>query len=110
MHIRMKYKYYFGVSSSKNSPPTPDDPVLPGCWKEDERRPLKAQFEAGLITKDDYDSQRKALLGGKKPSREPPKMLSLELRHGDLIVMHGADLQKYFEVWHICDSGLGWVV
>ena len=40
-------------------------------------------------------------------------MLSLELRHGDLIVMHGGDLQKYFEVCHISDPGLsewfGWL-
>lgn len=100
MHIRMKNKYYFGISNA--GVPTPDDPVLPGCSKEKERRSLKKKFDKHQITKDDYAAQRVAMLP-KPGSRHAPRLLSLELKHGDLIVMHGAALQKYYEVRHIQD-------
>lgn len=108
MYVRMKYKYYFGLSSG-NGVPTPHDPVLPGCRKEDERQSLKEQFEAGQITKEEYKDQRKTLLSREKKG-DPPKLLTLELKHGDLIVMHGAELQKYYEVRHIQGPGLRQVI
>lgn len=98
MYIRMKAKYYFGVSNS--NVPTPDDPVLSHCVKEEQRRSLKKDFEAGRITKDGYNSRRKAMLH-RLNKKQPPKLLTLELKHRDLVVMHGADLQKYYEVRHI---------
>lgn len=98
MYIRMKAKYYFGVSNS--NVPTPDDPVLPRCVREEQRRSLKEEFEADLITKDVYNKRRKAMLQ-RSDTKQPPKLMTLELKHGDLVVMHGAELQKYYEVRHI---------
>ncbi|KAF3396404.1 hypothetical protein F1880_006750 [Penicillium rolfsii] len=94
MYIRMKGKYYFGVSHSNT--PTPCDPVLSGCVQEEKRQSLKEDFEAGRITKDVYNKRRKAMLY-RLDNKQPPKLLTLELKHGDLVVMHGAKLQKYFE-------------
>lgn len=90
----MKAKYYLGIS--KNGIPTSDDPVLPGCLEEEERRPLLEAFKAGQITKKQYIEKLKALLVKKKGNA--PSFLTLVLQHGDLIVMHGAGLQKYYEV------------
>jgi hypothetical protein len=98
MYIRMKAKYYFGVSNS--NVPIADDPVLSRCIKEQQRRPLKEDFDAGKISKEIYNKKRKALLS-RQNNRQPPKLLTLELKHGDLVVMHGAELQKYYEVRHI---------
>jgi hypothetical protein len=95
----MKEKYYFGVSP-KNVP-TAEDPVLFGCAKEEERRSLKNKFDAGQITAKDYAAQRKALLRKVRLNGKSPKLLTLELKHGDLIVMHGAHLQTYHEVCQI---------
>ncbi|KAJ5381780.1 uncharacterized protein N7496_004208 [Penicillium cataractarum] len=103
MHIRMKDKYYFGISKSHVA--TSDDPVLPGCINEKERRSLKKSFDKGQITAEDFAAQRVAML--RRPgSRHSPKLLSLELKHGDLVVMHGAALQKYYEHAVEPDNGL----
>jgi hypothetical protein len=99
MFIRMKAKYYFGVTNA--NVPTAGDPVLSRCVKEVQRRSLKEDFEAGKITEDDYDKKRKTLLHRGQSKGNPPRLLALELNHGDLIVMHGAELQKYYEVRHI---------
>ena len=40
--------------------------------------------------------------GGKKQRRgfpkTPPDLVKMKLRHGDIVIMHGAEMQKYFEV------------
>jgi hypothetical protein len=95
MSIRMKYKYYNGLSKTKTL--LKDDPVLVGCRMEAERRSLKSQLANGEIDQTTYDSlRRKALQKGK--CGEAPIGIKMELNHGDLVVMHGENLQKYYEV------------
>lgn len=89
----MKYKYYFGCSKLKN--PIADDPVLDHCWEHDRRARLKEQRMRGEITEEAYAAQRRALIGHK---REPPTLVKMDVHHGDLVVMHGENLQKYYEV------------
>ena len=44
------------------------------------------------------DQKKEAQQKTKTPNSEPPVLLDLKLRHGDIVVMHGSDIQKYFEV------------
>ncbi|CAG8920378.1 unnamed protein product [Penicillium salamii] len=99
MSIRMKYKYFNGTTrrvGGTTGTLLQDDPVLKNCELEYERRKLKVDFEAGLITRESYDRSRRDLFKGRK-GREAPNAIKMELNHGDLVVMHGENLQKYFE-------------
>lgn len=96
MSIRMKDKYYNGFSASKKL--VADDPILAGCAKYEDKKALERHLQNAQIDQAEYDKQRAALASGIK-RRECPPMCVMELNHGDLVVMHGALLQKYFEVW-----------
>lgn len=96
MLIRMKYKYFNGCSKAKKL--LDDDPVLPGCQLEDQRKELKEQLNRGAITRKEYERRRQE--GSKKcRATEASPFIKMELHHGDLVVMHGENLQKYYEVW-----------
>lgn len=101
MFVRMKYKYFNGCT--RRAEPKQlgnllqDDPVLKDCMFEGERRALKEDFDAGEISQDEYDDSRRALSMGRK-GKEAPVTIKMELHHGDLVVMHGENLQKYYEV------------
>ncbi|KAF4763151.1 hypothetical protein HAV15_000337 [Penicillium sp. str.  len=100
MFVRMKYKYFNGCT--RRAEPKQlgnllqDDPVLKDCMFEGERRALKEDFDAGEISQDEYDDSRRALSMGRK-GKEAPVTIKMELHHGDLVVMHGENLQKYYE-------------
>lgn len=94
MYIRMKYKYYHGYSKAKRL--LDDDPVLDGCKAHGERLKLKQSLAEQLITKREYGDARRALLQ-KGRNGEATPIIKLDLHHGDLVVMHGESLQKYFE-------------
>ncbi|ODM15422.1 hypothetical protein SI65_09025 [Aspergillus cristatus] len=95
MYIRMKYKYYHGFSKARKL--LDDDPVLQGCRFESERRTLKEQFKTGEITKDAYDALRREVLFKHGRNGEASPIIKMVLNHGDLVVMHGEKLQKYYE-------------
>lgn len=92
----MKRKYYSGFKSGRT--PLEVDPVLPGCCDEEKRRAWKRQFEAGEITAAEYDEIRSSNLKPLRPTQNAPVVIIMNVRHGDMVVMHGADLQKYYEV------------
>lgn len=93
MFIRMKQKYYDGLK--KNGSPLDDDPVLEGCKEYESRKRLKDQYKEGLLTEKAYIDERRNIL---KTKETPPPIIKMELHHGHIVVMHGADLQKYYEV------------
>lgn len=95
MFIRMKYKYYHGFSRAKKL--LDDDPVLPGCVSHRERQELKDRFLKSEINKAEYDELRWGVLK-KSRNGEASPIIKMELNHGDMIVMHGEELQKYYEV------------
>lgn len=95
MLIRMKYKYYNGISKAKKV--LDDDPVLEGCQLEEHRRELKNKLHSGVISRKEYEQQRQEV-SKKRRGTEALPFIKLELHHGDLVVMHGEKLQKYFEV------------
>ncbi|KAJ5673085.1 hypothetical protein N7507_002212 [Penicillium longicatenatum] len=95
MKIRMKDQYYNG--QSKRFVVLKDDIILPNCRNEKARRDLKKQYEDGIITKAVYDQRRTSLFNKQGSSGEAPAQIQLTLHHGDLVVMHGENLQKYYE-------------
>ncbi|THC94759.1 hypothetical protein EYZ11_005751 [Aspergillus tanneri] len=94
MFIRMKNKYYHGFSKSKKL--LDIDPVLQGCASQHQRHALKNDFESGKLSRAAYDKLRREMFK-KSRSGEAPPAIKMELNHGDLVVMHGESLQKYYE-------------
>lgn len=93
----MKYKYYHGHTKAMKI--LQEDPVLDGCKLQEERRLLRNEFVNGGMTADSYDSRRyKLLKPAQSKGREAPAVIKMELQHGDFVVMHGENLQKYYEV------------
>lgn len=97
MLVRLKQKY-FKIPKRTAKITHPNDVILPSCSMEQGRRELKALYDSQEITVDQYwagleDLQRSS---GHRTHANP--ICSLQLHHGDMIVMHGANLQKYYEV------------
>ena len=72
--------------------------LVPGCFKPEIREELNAM--ASTMTTPELTNKAKELLKGCPMA--PPVVLKMKLRHGDIMGMHGVDLQKYYEV--ICHS------
>jgi len=96
MSIRMKDQYYNGCNA-RTRKPLANDPILPGCAKYEEKMALERRLGRGEINKADYETARKEILKEPKRKEAPPSCV-MELNHGDLVVMHGRNLQKYYEV------------
>ncbi|EED12933.1 hypothetical protein TSTA_054450 [Talaromyces stipitatus ATCC 10500] len=94
MKFRLKDQYFRG--SSRSHVLVADDAVLPGCENYEERKELKAQRNAGELTKDEYSKHRMRLAKA-VTKNEGSSLITLDLRHGDMVVMHGSLLQKYYE-------------
>ncbi|TKA69811.1 hypothetical protein B0A49_05860 [Cryomyces minteri] len=99
MSIRLKHNHYLGVTTGENPV---DEPPMPGCIEYQERR--KAYDEMQTIEdKKERRSKLEALsakLGLKsKPvgRQHAPDALKLHLGHGDIVIMHGEDIQKFYE-------------
>ncbi|KAJ5272615.1 hypothetical protein N7478_007740 [Penicillium angulare] len=88
MTLRMKAKYYHGETSS--SLITKGDPVLKGCRLEEERRALKEELDKGVKDQAAYKESLNALFREKpkKATGMAPVALSMNLQHGDMVVMH----------------------
>jgi hypothetical protein len=95
MKIRLKDQYFRGCRLRANIP-LPDDAVLAGCDKFSERKKLKEQHERGELTSSEYTKSRMEL-AKTVTRREADSLITLDLHHGDMVVMHGALLQKYYE-------------
>ncbi|KAL6230477.1 hypothetical protein BDW75DRAFT_234370 [Aspergillus navahoensis] len=99
MAVRMKYKYYHGFTkaSKEKSALLTDDPVLPQCENYTNRQNLKKQLLNGSITKDEYKKAWFESFAENKGQDVPPDMIKMKLNHGDMVVMHGEGVQKYYE-------------
>lgn len=101
MTIRMKEKYY-SAKSKDNKPYDPDAPIIQGCQLYQERLELNALHKNGrsdkVLRAKEADLQREAQKIGR---HSPPVVLNMKLHHGDMVVMHGREIQKYFEVSQI---------
>lgn len=88
MRFRLKKKYYNG-SAANNA-------VLPGCEFFEERKELKEEHDNGKLKDDEY-SIRCMKLTNQVTRREAKDLITLDLHHGDMVVMNGSLLQKYYE-------------
>ena len=93
MQFRMKERYYKGLTKGNKYDPT--EPVLNGCALESDRISLNALH--GSISNEEFDSRR-ALMYKNKSLKGHKAFLTLKLAHGDMVVMHGGEIQKYYEV------------
>ena len=98
MSIRMKDQYFNGFRRRDGKKILLDsDPVLPGCAKYEQRTELARKFSDGEITAQQYKDARDEI-SRSITKREASALCVMELNHGDLVVMHGPNLQKYYEV------------
>ncbi|KKY13057.1 putative oxoglutarate iron-dependent oxygenase [Diplodia seriata] len=119
MSIRMKAKHYHGMSKGGayvNAAP------MPGCEKYEERRVAHAELDRLKKLKqeklkekkpkgekpkqrksigevDAYDKMLKALPRqlGLNTAKNAKDAVTMHLRHGDIVVMHGRKIQEYYE-------------
>ena len=93
MTVRMKEAYFL----AKKYNPTKE--VLQGCQLHDQRKALNAlqataaSQEQWRKAKAAFDVEARTVKG-----RNAPVILKMKVKHGDMVVMHGEKLQKYFEV------------
>lgn len=99
MYLRMKATHYWGISKSRVYDPLA--PVLPGCYKERERRALNAKF--GTISDAAFEAEKNAIFDSCTRRAATPVLLTVYLHHGDVVIMHGAEMQKYYEVCFDCN-------
>ncbi|KAL2854516.1 2OG-Fe(II) oxygenase superfamily-domain-containing protein [Aspergillus pseudoustus] len=130
--LRMKYKYYNGFlkSSASKRTLTKDDPILPGCAGRDWRLALKQRYDNKELSQDQYeklwwetykawndankeknkerakDKNNEVKLLRTRAAEAPPCIVT-ELQHGDIVVMHGAGVQKYYEHSVVLEKGGG---
>lgn len=95
MMLRMKERYWKGLT--KNKKYNPKEPILPGAALEQERKILNASY--GKISDEEFERRRAVIYNANVSAlRSPKPVLTMNLKHGDIVVMHGAEMQKYFEV------------
>ena len=98
MHFRMKFKHWAPKDLNAETY-DPEEWVRPGCrgWKL--RIELNKLFKAGRMA--EYKAAKAELFkSAAMKKKTPPTILSLDLKHGDMVVMHGEEIQKINEVNH----------
>ena len=94
MKLRMKDRYYKGLTKGNHY--NPDEPVLPGCALEKERKALNAKKDS--MTAEQFEKSRLSMYKKHGKLSSSPVLLTMKLQHGDMVVMHGTEMQKYYEV------------
>lgn len=99
MRFAMKSAYRYGrVKKGKDIQLAPDDPVLPGCEREKERRELLSKKEQGELSEEEFKEQMLFLLQDLPlVERKILTVLKCLLPHGAFMCMAGRGMQKFFE-------------
>ncbi|KAK3045121.1 hypothetical protein LTS18_014523, partial [Coniosporium uncinatum] len=103
MSLRLKDKHYRGVSKSGEYT---DEPPIPGCQHYEARRGAHTELDG--LSSAERKTKKKELVDrlqlGKKHAdvkdsqrKHAPDAISFKLCHGDIVVMHGEGVQKYYE-------------
>lgn len=98
MTVRMKRKHYVGkeidwrnYDSSKK--------VLAGCQMEKELLELQKMCQDGESPEEIQQAKEKIQVKAKaQRTRTAPPCLTMLIKHGDMVVMHGPALQSIYEV------------
>lgn len=97
MRIRMKARHFHGCSSASvydSSRP------LPGCEAYDQRLALHPELQSLKLSEPKAYRARLKQIPKElklKSAGNAKDVLKMELGHGDVVVMHGAEVQKYYE-------------
>ena len=102
MHFRMKKKYYSPAALANKErnivryDPTRDVPVGSKLWEK--RKALNQKF--GKVPMSAWEKEKRAVFRefANVKGELCKKLLEIELKHGDYLIMHGGEIQKYFEV------------
>lgn len=99
MNLRMKEKWYF-AKNLKSATYDPTEEVIPGMQGWEDRMKLNSLY--GHISENHFNAAKKEFFknvqaGEYGSNRTAPAVVSLKLKHGDITVMNGRSLQKYFE-------------
>ncbi|KAL4922811.1 hypothetical protein BDW62DRAFT_3143 [Aspergillus aurantiobrunneus] len=99
MAVRMKSRFYHGHNKPLRGEKVhyADDPVLKFCANYDERLRLRTELLNGTLSEENYTKAWWDSYKESKKSVTPPDLIRIQLNHGDMVTMHGEDLQKYFE-------------
>ena len=100
MSFRMKSKHW-QLKDFNSDTYNPHAWVRPGSQAWEERNVINSLYASGDMQ--GFEAAKFELAKSLKKSRAQngPALITLELKHGDMIVMHGEEIQKYFEVcWH----------
>ena len=92
MYFRMKRTHYTGLSRSGIF--KGDVPPLIGCRHYNERLEL---YQGGDSVTPQRRQEIMSLLRQSKNNNAPPD-ITITLKHGDMLIMHGADIQRCYEV------------
>ena len=100
MSFRMKSKYYITKTLTENNY-DPETPVVPGSQGWHLRIAANNLYKAGHIT--EYEDAKREFFTflnkkSEKGRKNASSVLNLDLKHGDMVVMHGKDLQRIYEV------------
>ena len=100
MNFRLKSKHWMFKERVANNY-NPHQQVLPGSQAWNARMNVNELYRAGQMP--EYEEAKAQLFKSLNSKGETSKkngfaVLSLELRHGDMVVMHGEDIQKHYEV------------
>ncbi|KAI4104070.1 MAG: hypothetical protein L6R37_003476 [Teloschistes peruensis] len=96
MTIRMKGKYYLGATGNNLKTYDPNQEIVEGCVAPEYREYMNENWSSWTSKKQTTEF---GILKSMRPgnSLSPPVVFKTTLAHGDYIVMHGDDLQKYYE-------------
>lgn len=98
MRLRMKATHYHGAS---NAGVFNDAPPKPGCYKYEER--LGVMDELATLKNSGNGAEYRARLKTLPKELELKRAgnardaITMTLGHGDIVIMHGAEIQKYYE-------------
>jgi hypothetical protein len=101
--LRMKSKHYQGATGYREKGKQllrfNKDPPVPGCVKYEERKAAWGDLQKLQADTAVYNQRSKEIPAelGLKGKGEQSPVMTLKLKHGDMVFMHGADIQKYYE-------------
>ena len=100
MRFRMKSKHWVSKALTANNY-DPELPVLPGSQGWQLRIAANKLYKAGRIA--EYEVAKGDLFkfldnDSEKRRKKASPVLNLDLKHGDMVVMHGKELQRIYEV------------
>jgi hypothetical protein len=104
MLMRMKIRYFKGMTKSGHYDHR--EKILPGSWKEAERHQLSLDWPG--LTAEARIARTEMIYPDGKLTKcpTPPTLVNMRLHHGDIVVMNGHDMQKYYEASQVAHKSM----